>query len=130
MKPAGHEFNNEKLLSYRNECLQVEFHENFNFPQWPWSWVNKIFGVKNTNKLIKKFCGPSRVHCKKTFGNRLRVSRSKIDYQKWQTIDKWPNIFIAAYWHKQFNLVCYIWSYKNKLNKITLFNASTFPDLH
>ena len=29
----------------------------------------------------------------KKFGNRLRVSRSKIDFQKWRSIDKWPGYF-------------------------------------
>ena len=50
-------------------------------------------------KNIVIFCGPPRVHCKKPFGNQSRLSRSKIDYQKWRFIEKWANELINCKWH-------------------------------
>ena len=50
-------------------------------------------GVGRVLEKIREFFGPPRVQCKKPFGNRLRVSRSKIDFEKWRLNFKWPNEF-------------------------------------
>ena len=53
-------------------------------------WVRESVGCW---KKIVIFFGPQRVQCKKPFGNRLRESRSKIDFRKWRLNFKWPNYF-------------------------------------